>query len=114
MHVIKEQTKFTKRMESKFNKDDIVTFSLFWRRRNGKSEIIPNSEAGRRSWPHDYKHTKDTDFHLSHDIKLNIIIGLMALQLVLALYRTIVKRERKRANKIAAKSLANLNEVISK
>lgn len=55
-----------------------------------------------------------TDFHLSHDIKLNIIIGLMALQLVLALYRTIVKRERKRANKIAAKSLANLNEVISK
>jgi heme/copper-type cytochrome/quinol oxidase subunit 4 len=54
-----------------------------------------------------------TDFHLSHELKLNIILGLLVVQLVLALYKTLVKRERKRATRIAAKSIANLNEVIT-
>lgn len=52
-----------------------------------------------------------TDFFLSHELKLNIIIGLLILQLVLALYKMLVKREKRRATRIAAKSLANLNEV---
>lgn len=54
-----------------------------------------------------------TDFHISHELKLNII-GLLVLQVLLTLYKLLVKRERKRANKLSVRSVADLKDVLSK
>lgn len=47
------------------------------------------------------------EYHSDHDIKLNIIIVLVSIQLIITLYRIYNENAKKRALK-AAKSIANI------
>lgn len=54
-----------------------------------------------------------TELHLDHELKLWVIIFLISLQLAVTVYKVIAKRERKKAARMMARSIAHLNEVVT-
>ncbi|KXJ30248.1 hypothetical protein RP20_CCG002782 [Aedes albopictus] len=52
-----------------------------------------------------------TEMLLAHEWKIVVILVIVGLQLAVTLYVLFMKREKRRASKIAARSIAALNQV---
>ena len=52
-----------------------------------------------------------TEMLMAHEWKITVILIIVGLQLIITVYVLLLKREKRRAAKLAAKSIAAINNV---